>query len=64
MTVREERGVYSVAARFHVPQPPRVALAVLTDYEQIPRFMPDVATSIVLERGAAAPSSSRKPCPA
>jgi len=27
-----------------------VALAVLTDYEQIPRFMPDVRTSVVRER--------------
>ena len=50
--MREERGVYSVIARFTVEQPPAVALAVLTDYEQIPRFMPGVRTSIVLERGA------------
>ncbi len=50
VTVREERGVYSVAARFHVRQSSAVALAVLTDYEQIPRFMPGVETSIVLER--------------
>jgi hypothetical protein len=28
-----------------------VALTVLTDYEQIPRFMPDVRTSVVRERG-------------
>ena len=50
VTVREEGGVYSVAARFEVPQSPALALAVLTDYEQIPRFMPGVETSIVLER--------------
>ena len=50
VTVREERGVYSVTARFQVPQTPALALAVLTDYEQIPRFMPGVETSIVLER--------------
>jgi carbon monoxide dehydrogenase subunit G len=50
VTVREERGVYSVAARFQVPQSPALALAVLTDYEHIPRFMPGVETSIVLER--------------
>ena len=50
VTVREERGVYSVAARFQVPQSTALALAVLTDYEQIPRFMPGVETSIVLER--------------
>ncbi len=52
VTVREERGVYSVAARFQVPQSPALALAVLTDYEQIPRFMPGVETSIVLERAS------------
>jgi carbon monoxide dehydrogenase subunit G len=50
VTVREERGVYSVSARFDVPQPPSAALAVLTDYESIPRFLPDVKTSIVRER--------------
>jgi carbon monoxide dehydrogenase subunit G len=52
VTVREDRGVYSVTARFQVPQRPAVVLAVLTDYEQIPRFMPGVKTSIVLERAA------------
>ncbi len=52
VTVREERGVYSVSARFDVPQTPPVALAVLTDYEAIPRFLPDVKTSIVRERTA------------
>ena len=34
-----------------MPQPASVALTVLTDYEQIPRFMPDVRTSPVIERG-------------
>jgi carbon monoxide dehydrogenase subunit G len=53
VTVREEKGVYTVSARFEIPQPPSVALAVLTDYEQIPRFMPDVETSVVRERDAA-----------
>jgi carbon monoxide dehydrogenase subunit G len=52
VTVREERGVYSVAARFQVPQSTALALAVLTDYEQIPRFMPGVERSIVLERAS------------
>jgi len=51
LTVREKRGVYTVVARFRVDQPRAVALTVLTDYEQIPRFMPDVRTSIVRERG-------------
>jgi carbon monoxide dehydrogenase subunit G len=50
VTVREERGVYSVSARFVVPQPPGVVLGVLTDYERIPAFMPGVKTSTVLER--------------
>lgn len=49
--VREEEGVYRVQARFAIPQPASVAFAVLTDYEQIPRFMPDVRTSTLLERG-------------
>lgn len=52
LTVREQGGVYSVSAEFSVPQPSAAALAVLTDYEQIPRFMPGVTTSIVLERSA------------
>lgn len=50
VTVHEERGVYMEQARFHVAQPPAVALAALMDYEQIPRFMPGVTTSVVLER--------------
>jgi ribosome-associated toxin RatA of RatAB toxin-antitoxin module len=50
VTVREARGIYSVTARFQVPQSPALALAVLTDYEEIPRFMPGVETSLVLER--------------
>jgi len=51
VTVTEDQGVYSVSARFLVERSPAIALAVLTDYEQIPRFMPGVETSIVLERG-------------
>ena len=49
--VREERGVYVVSADFSVPGPAAVALTVLTDYENIPRFMPAVKTSTVTERG-------------
>jgi ribosome-associated toxin RatA of RatAB toxin-antitoxin module len=52
VTVREEQGVYSVAAQFHVSQSPQIALAVLTDYERIPQFMPTIKTSIVLERAS------------
>lgn len=50
VTVKEDRGVYAVTARFDVAAPPLVALSVLTDYEQIPRFMPGVKTSVVHER--------------
>ena len=50
VTVREEGGVYTVAASFAVAEPASTAFAVLTDYEQIPRFMPDVRRSSVLER--------------
>ena len=52
VTVQEEHGTYSVRARFHVPQSPSLAFAVLTDYEHIPRFMSDIKTSTVLERSA------------
>jgi ribosome-associated toxin RatA of RatAB toxin-antitoxin module len=51
LTVQETHGTYSVTARFDVPHSPSVALDVLSDYEDIPRFMPDVRTSTVLERG-------------
>ena len=51
LTVVEDKGVYTVVARFLVDEPPSVALTVLTDYEQIPRFMPDVRSSKVRERG-------------
>ena len=50
VTVEETQGTYAVAAQFEVPQPSSRALAVLTDYEQIPRFMPGVRSSIVRER--------------
>ena len=35
------------------PQSSAVAHDVLTDYEAIPRFMPDVQSSRIVERGAA-----------
>jgi ribosome-associated toxin RatA of RatAB toxin-antitoxin module len=43
-------GVYTIAARFSVPEPATVVQAVLTDYPNIPRFMPTVRTSRVLEQ--------------
>ena len=49
--VSENRGVYTVAATFDVSGAAATALATLTDYEQIPRFMPAVKTSRILERG-------------
>jgi carbon monoxide dehydrogenase subunit G len=51
VSVREERGTYAVTARFEIPQSAAAALAVLSDYEQIPRFMPEVRSSVVVERG-------------
>jgi Polyketide cyclase / dehydrase and lipid transport len=52
LTVREALGVYTVSARFVADQPATVVLSVLTDYGEIPRFLPDVRTSVVRERGA------------
>jgi len=52
LTVREARGVYTVSARFVADRPAAVVLHVLTDYAEIPRFLPDVRTSVVRERGA------------
>jgi ribosome-associated toxin RatA of RatAB toxin-antitoxin module len=43
-------GVYAIAARFSVPEPATIVQAVLTDYPNIPRFMPSVRTSRVLEQ--------------
>ena len=51
VTVREQDGIYHVAATFSVTQPAPVVFSVLTGYEQIPRYMPDVRSSRVLERG-------------
>lgn len=50
--VTEEDGVFSVSAAFAVTESPQSVIAVLTDYERIPRFMPDMQVSKVLERTA------------
>lgn len=50
VSVTEDQGLYSVSARFMVIHPAAVVFAVLTDYEAIPRFMPGVRFSVVLER--------------
>jgi ribosome-associated toxin RatA of RatAB toxin-antitoxin module len=52
LTVRESNGIYIVAARFTVPETPDEVLAVLKDYERIPRFMPDLISSVILQREA------------
>lgn len=50
VSVREDHGTYSVTARFDIPQSAAQAFAVLSDYERIPRFMPEIKTSVVLSR--------------
>jgi ribosome-associated toxin RatA of RatAB toxin-antitoxin module len=50
VTVSEAAGVYSVSAAFTVPHEARHAVAALTDYAAIPRFMPEVRSSTVLDR--------------
>jgi carbon monoxide dehydrogenase subunit G len=50
--VTENGGIYTVAAAFAVNETPDTVLAVLTDYERIPKFMPDMEISKVLERSA------------
>jgi hypothetical protein len=52
VSVRGDRGLYRVSATFATPQPAAIGHAVLTDYEQIPRFLPDVLSSRVVERDA------------
>jgi carbon monoxide dehydrogenase subunit G len=52
ISVKEgEGGSYTVSAQFSVAAPAATVRAVLTDYEQIPRFMPGIRTSRVLDRG-------------
>lgn len=50
IAVAEAAGVYRVTAEFTVPAAREAVTAVLTDYERIPEFMPDVKSSQVLER--------------
>lgn len=49
--VQEEHGVYVVSAEFSTIGTAAAAFAALTDYESIPRFMPAVRSSKVIERG-------------
>jgi hypothetical protein len=48
-SVRERDGVYMVAARFAVAESATIVRAVLTDYANIPRFMPDIRSSRIVE---------------
>ena len=50
VTIGRDGTCYTVAAQFSVPQPVTTVLEVLSDYEGIPRFMPDIKKSIVHER--------------
>ncbi|HTV01516.1 MAG TPA: SRPBCC family protein [Luteitalea sp.] len=50
ITVQERAGVYEVGATFTVDRPARRVLDVLTDYEGIPRLVPDVKRSVVHSR--------------
>ena len=53
ITVRQDKGIFTVTATFEVPQSAGLAIAVLTDYDRIAHFMPDVSKSVVIERDAA-----------
>lgn len=50
VAVTETDGVYHVTAGFVVDERPDVVMSVLTDYERIPQFMPDMEVSKVIER--------------
>jgi carbon monoxide dehydrogenase subunit G len=50
ISVQEAGGAYTVTARFTVAEAESVVRDVLTDYANIPRFMPGVRSSEVLHR--------------
>lgn len=50
VAVTETGGVYTVSASFAVHESPQTVIDVLTDYDRIPKFMPDVQVSRVIER--------------
>ena len=50
LSVQQHDGTYEVSASFDVPRPIAIVRAVLTDYEHIPKFLPQVERSVVLER--------------
>ena len=48
--VTESGGVYTVSAAFAVTESPEAVIAVLTDFERIPAYMPDVEVSRIVKR--------------
>jgi ribosome-associated toxin RatA of RatAB toxin-antitoxin module len=50
VSVSERDGRYAVAARFTLSESPAAVREVLTDYDNIPRFMLEVRRSVVVER--------------
>lgn len=50
VTVTRAHGAYVVQAQFSVSRPAAEVIAVLTDYEGIPRFLPDIRRSVVRSR--------------
>jgi hypothetical protein len=48
--VTDTGGVYRVTAAFAVNESPQDVIAVLTDYESISKYLPDVQVSRVIER--------------
>ena len=53
VTVTRVDGAYVVQARFSVPQSTAEVIAVLTDYDGIPRFLPGIRRSVVRSRQGA-----------
>jgi hypothetical protein len=52
VTVQEKEGLYSVSATFRVSEPPARVLEILTAYDEIPSFMPQIKLSRILDREA------------
>jgi hypothetical protein len=50
VTVEEADGLYTITARFTVAATPATVLEVLTDYDDLPRFLPNVRASRLVER--------------
>src|SRR5690606_26126810 len=50
ITVQESDGTFTVGATFVVEAPTDKVRAVLIDYASIPRYMPDVRSSRILDR--------------